>query len=227
MFPMPAALPTADAALALIKPKVRAQTAYTLLAPEARRKLNQNESPYDVPDSVKEAVIARVREAAWNRYPPCSPAPLLARLAERHRWMPDGVLVGNGSNELIQASLTVTVGEGTGVVTPVPTFTLYRLMTEVLGGRHVGVPLTADFEFDLPAIVRAARAPGVRVVVLNSPNNPTGTALADDAVQRLLAETEALVIVDEAYQDFGGPTAIPLLPTQPRLVVLRTFSKAM
>jgi histidinol-phosphate aminotransferase len=100
-------------------------------------------------------------------------------------------------------------------------------MTEVLGGRHIGVPLTADFGFDLPALVRAARAPGVRVVVVNSPNNPTGTALADDAVERLLAETEALVVVDEAYQDFGGPTAIPLLAEQPRLVVLRTFSKAM
>jgi histidinol-phosphate aminotransferase len=152
---------------------------------------------------------------------------LLARLAERHGWTPEGVLVGNGSNELIQASLTVTVGDGTGVVTPIPTFTLYRLMTEVLGGRHIGVPLTADFGFDLPALVRAARAPGVRVVVVNSPNNPTGTALADDAVDRLLAETETLVIVDEAYQDFGGPTAIPLLPEHPRLVVLRTFSKAM
>jgi histidinol-phosphate aminotransferase len=67
----------------------------------------------------------------------------------------------------------------------------------------------------------------VRVVVVNSPNNPTGTPLPDDAVERLLAETEALVIVDEAYQDFGGPTAIPLLAEHPRLVVLRTFSKAM
>jgi histidinol-phosphate aminotransferase len=224
---MPAALPTADAALALIKPKVRAESAYTLSAPDARRKLNQNESPYDVPAPIKEAVIARIRDAAWNRYPPFSPTSLLARLAERHGWTPEGVLVGNGSNELIQASLTVTVGDGTGVVTPVPTFTLYRLMTEVLGGRHIGVPLTADFGFDLPALVRAARAPGVRVVVVNSPNNPTGTALADDAVERLLAETEALVVVDEAYQDFGGPTAIPLLAEQPRLVVLRTFSKAM
>jgi histidinol-phosphate aminotransferase len=224
---MPAALPTADAALALIKLKVRAESAYTLQAPEARRKLNQNESPYDVPAPIKEALIARMRASAWNRYPPFSPTPLLARIAERHGWTPEGVLVGNGSNELIQASLTVTVGDGTGVVTPVPTFTLYRLMTEVLGGRHVGVPLTADFDFDLAALVRAARAPGVRVVVVNSPNNPTGTVLADDAVERLLAETEALVIVDEAYQDFGGPTAVPLLPEHPRLVVLRTFSKAM
>ena len=140
------------------------------------------------------------------------------------------MLVGNGSNELIQATLAVTVGEGSAVVTPVPTFTLYRLLSEVFGGRHVGVPLTPDFEFDVPALIAAAAAAAARVVVVNSPNNPTGTPFPEGeggGVARLLAETEALIVVDEAYQDFGGPTAIPLLAQHPRLVVLRTFSKAM
>src|SRR6266705_4425476 len=227
MRPLPAALPTADAALALIKPRVRAQAAYTLQAPEARRKLNQNESPFDVPAAIKDAVWARVRDAAWNRYPSFTPVELLARLAERHGWTPDGVLVGNGSNELIQATLAVTVAEGSVVVTPVPTFTLYRLLSEVYGGRHVGVPLTAEFAFDVPALIRAAVTAAARVVVVNSPNNPTGTPLPEGAVERLLRETEALIVVDEAYQDFGGPTAIPLLAGHARLVVLRTFSKAM
>ncbi len=227
MRQLPAALPTADAALALIKPRVRAQAAYTLQAPEARRKLNQNESPFDVPVAVKDAVLARVRDAAWNRYPAFTPAELLARLAERHAWTPDGVLVGNGSNELIQATLAVTVADGSAVVTPVPTFTLYRLLSEVYGGRHVGVPLTADFEFDLAALIRAAGTTAARVVVVNSPNNPTGTPLPEGGVERLLGDTGALIVVDEAYQDFGGPTAVPLLAEHPRLVVLRTFSKAM
>ena len=227
MRPSPAALPTADAALALIKPRVRALAAYTLQAPEARRKLNQNESPFDVPAAIKDAVWARVRDAAWNRYPSFTPVELLARLAERHSWTPDGVLVGNGSNELIQATLAVTVAEGSVVVTPVPTFTLYRLLSEVYGGRHVGVPFTADFAFDIPALIRAAVTAAARVVVVNSPNNPTGTPLPEGAVERLLRETEALIVVDEAYQDFGGPTAIPLLAGHARLVVLRTFSKAM
>ena len=223
----PAALPTADAALALIKPRVRALTAYTLQAPEAPRKLNQNESPFDFPIAMKEAVLARMRDAAWNRYPAFAPVDLLARLAERHAWLADGVLVGNGSNELIEATLAVTVAEGSAVVTPVPTFSLYRLLSEVFGGRHVGVPLTPDYQFDLPALVAAAAAAAARVVVVNSPNNPTGTAVPDGGVERLLAETEALIVVDEAYQDFGGPSAVPLLARHPRLVVLRTFSKAM
>jgi histidinol-phosphate aminotransferase len=222
-----AAVSSADRALALIKPEVRAQAAYTLSAPAAARKLNQNESPFDAPDDVKERVARAMLQDAWNRYPPFVPIDLLERLAARHGWVADGVLVGNGSNELIQATLAVTVGAGTPLVTPVPTFSLYRLLAAVLGGRHVPVPLTAEFRFDVDALVRAARESRAGVMVVNSPNNPTGTPLPDGAAERLLAETEALIVMDEAYQDFGGPTAIPLLRDHPRLVVLRTFSKAM
>src|SRR5213592_992569 len=210
--------PAVAAALARIKPEVRAQQAYTLTAPAAARKLDQNESPFDAPDGVKDAVLTAARAAPWNRYPPYTPGDLLERIARRHGWTPDGVLVGNGSNELIQATLAVTVGQGTPVVTPVPTFTLYGLLAAVYGGRQVGVPLTPAFEFDIAALIRAVRDTRAPVVVVNSPNNPTGTPLPEGAAERLLAE---------AYQDFGGPTAIPLLARAPRLVVLRTFSKAM
>src|SRR2546425_11711329 len=219
--------PAVAAALARIKPEVRAQQAYTLTAPAAARKLNQNESPFDAPDGVKDAVLAAARTAPWNRYPPYSPAELLERIARRHGWTPDGVLVGNGSNELIQATLAVTVGHGTPVVTPVPTFTLYGLLVAGYGGRHVGVPLPSAFQFDVTAVIRAARDTRAPVVVVNSPNNPTGTPLPEGAAERLLAGTEALVVLDEAYQDFGGPTAIPLLGRAPRLVGLRTVSQAM
>lgn len=227
MRPSPPAGHTAEAALALIKPEVRALTAYSLVAPAAQRKLNQNESPFDVPDPVKEAVLARVRQAAWNRYPPLTPSELLERLARRHGWTAEGVLVGNGSNELIQATLAVTVGEGTRVVTPVPTFMLYRQLTEVFGGRHIPVPLTDEFQFDVDRLIRTGREAGASVIVINSPNNPTGTPLPEGAAARLLGETRALVVLDEAYQDFGGPSAVPLLRSHPRLVVLRSFSKAM
>jgi histidinol-phosphate aminotransferase len=216
-----------DAALALIKPEVRALAGYTLVAPTAPRKLNQNECPYDVPAPVKTAVLERARHAAWNRYPPFSPADLLERLAARHAWSADGVLIGNGSNELIQATLAVTVGAGTTVVAPVPSFALYPLLTRVYGGRHVGVPLNADFTFDIDGLIAAARETRAAVVIVNSPNNPTGTPLPDDGVERILGGTDGLLVVDEAYQDFGGPTAQPLLAAHPRLVVLRTFSKAM
>ena len=215
------------AALALLKPAVRAQTAYTLAAPAAKRKLNQNESPWDVPAEVKRAVLERALAEPWQRYPEFAPPRLLARLAEYHAWTPDGVLVGNGSNELIQATLAVALAAGDRVVAPSPTFSLYRLLTNVLGGRYVPVALGGGFRYDVDALIAAARRERAKVVVLNSPNNPTGSALPHAAVERVLEETGALVLCDEAYQDFGGPSAIPLLATESRVVVLRTFSKAL
>jgi histidinol-phosphate aminotransferase len=213
--------------LALIKPAVRAQSAYSLSAPAARRKLNQNESPWDVPPALKREVLAAAEGAAWHRYPEFAPPELLAALAEHYGWTPEGVLLGNGSNELIQATLATTLETGDVVVAPAPTFSLYRLLTGVLGGRYRPVPLGPDFAYDLDALVETAARERARVVVLNSPNNPTGSALPQGAVERLLEETGALVVCDEAYQEFGGPTALPLLRESSRVVVLRTFSKAL
>jgi histidinol-phosphate aminotransferase len=220
-------LPDAAEGLALVKPGVRAQAGYTLRALQARRKLNQNECPHDFPPELKRSVLERAAAAPWQRYPEFVPARLVERLAAHYGWRPDGVVVGNGSNELIQATLSVVLASGDAVVAAAPTFSLYRLLTGVLGGRYVPVPLGQRFEFDVDRIVETAAREQARMVVLNSPNNPTGSVLPEGAVERILAETGALVVCDEAYQDFGGPTALPLLRRSARLVVLRTFSKAM
>lgn len=213
--------------LALVKPAVRAQGAYALSAPAARRKLNQNESPWDLPPALKREVLAAAETAPWQRYPEFAPPALIAALAAHYGWVPEGVLVGNGSNELIQATLSVALEAADVVVAPAPTFSLYRLLTGVLGGRYRPVPLGPDFAYDVDALIETAVRERARVVVLNSPNNPTGSALPEGAVERVLEHTGALVVCDEAYQEFGGPTALPLLTGSSRLVVLRTFSKAL
>lgn len=219
--------PDAADGLSFIKPSVRNQTGYALAALPARRKLNQNESPLDFPPELKREVLAAVAALPWQRYPEFAPLDLLALLAERYGWVADGVLVGNGSNELIQATLSVALGAGDAVVAPSPTFSLYRLLTAVLGGRYVPVPLGDGFVFDVDRLIDTARRERARVIVVNSPNNPTGSAVPEGAVERILAQTDALVVCDEAYQDFGGPSAVPLLSQSSRLVVLRTFSKAL
>jgi len=216
-----------EAALAHIKPSVRALGAYTLRPYEPRIKLNQNESPYDVPDEIKARIARRLEHRPWNRYPPFVARDFISAVAEATGWAEEGVLVANGSNELIQAILAVTVSAGTHVVVPEPTFTLYRLMTEVNGGTVASVPLTSDLRFDVDAIVRAARETDAAVIVLCSPNNPTGCWLTEDDIVRIHDQTEALVLLDQAYVEFGGCDGIPLLEGRPRLVVLRTFSKAM
>jgi histidinol-phosphate aminotransferase len=218
--------PRAADGLAFIKPSVRQQPAYVLAAPPAHRKLNQNESPFDFPLELKQQIVDAVTSKPWQRYPEFSPAELRASLASYYGWISEGILTGNGSNELIQATLSVTLGAGDVLVAPSPTFSLYRLLTSVNGGRYVAVPLDDTFTFDVDRLIDAAHRERARVIVLNSPNNPTGSALPEGAVERILAETEAFVVCDEAYQDFGGPTALPLLGQTSRLVVLRTFSKA-
>jgi histidinol-phosphate aminotransferase len=223
---MTESLADASPAVELVKPAVRGQPAYTLAPHQSRRKLNQNESPWDLPEALKREIVERAMALPWNRYPEFVPAELVSRLATAHMWHADGILVGNGSNELIQAVLATTLAPGSTVVSASPTFSLYRLLTNVFGGRYVPVALGRDFRYDMDALILAAVRDRARVVVLNSPNNPTGSALPPDGVERVLEATDALVICDEAYQDFGGPTAVPLLPSSPRVVVLRTFSKA-
>lgn len=215
------------AALRHVKPAVRRMAAYTLRPYKPHIKLNQNESPRDVPEPLRRRILQRLAERPWNRYPPFVADNFVAAVADTHRWPAKGVLVGNGSNELIQAALAVTVGPGVPVVIPEPTFTLYRLMTEVNGGSVVAVPLDAELRFDVDAIVAAARDSAAAVIVLCTPNNPTGAALTPEQILRVHDATEALILLDQAYVEFGGADARPLLDGRPRLVVLRTFSKAM
>ena len=220
------ACPSGSDGVELIKPAVRSTPGYSLISPSAQRKLNQNEAPFDFPPELKREVWALVADQPWQRYPEFAPRDLQIALATHYGWVPDGVLVGNGSNELIQASLAVTLGPDDVVVAPSPTFSLYRILAGVLGGQYVPVPLGPDFRFDIDRLIEVSRRKRARVVVVNSPNNPTGSALPGNAVARILEETDALVVCDEAYQDFGGPSSIPLLAHSSRLVVLRTFSKA-
>ena len=220
-------LPPAADGLGLIKAAVRSQTGYSLASLPAQRKLNQNEAPFDLPDELKREVLEQVVRRPWQRYPESVPHELQTALAAHYDWSADGILVGNGSNELIQATLAVSLAPGDVVVAPSPTFSLYRLLTRVLGGRYLPVPLGHDFAYEVDRLIETVRREQARVLVLNSPNNPTGSALPEGAVERILEQTDALVMCDEAYQDFGGPTALPLLTASSRVVVLRTFSKAL
>lgn len=210
-----------------IKQRVRGLRAYTLAPVRASVKLNQNENPWDAPRRVKEECLLLLVERAWSRYPDFVPAILHEQLAAFAGWRTDGVLAGNGSNELIQALLMVTVGEGKRVLVPEPTFTLYRQIGTVLGGEVLGVPLREDLSFDAAALARAVKDFSPAVTIICSPNNPTGSRLGEQELSELLEVSGGLVVVDEAYFEFSGRTIAPLLERHGNLVVLRTFSKAM
>jgi histidinol-phosphate aminotransferase len=213
-----------------VKPAVRALAAYTLALREAPVKLNQNENPWDLPEALKRRVLERALVRPWSRYPDFDPHELLAALARHSGWTRDGILAGNGSNEMIEAVLMVTVGAGTRVVIPEPTFTLYALMTTILGGEPVRVRLVGGrgsaLGYDVEALLEARRASNATVTIACSPNNPTGSSLALRDVERLCQDGDGLVVIDEAYHEFAGESVVPLLERQANLIVLRTFSKA-
>lgn len=214
-------------ALDTIKTRVRELRPYTLCPERTRVKLNQNENPWDAPLEIKQETLKRISDRAWSRYPDFVPQRLHERLAKFSGWRPEGIIAGNGSNELIQALLMVTVSEGKRVLLSEPTFALYRQITTVLGGEIVSVPLTPELTYDMRALTNAAKSDNPNVVIICSPNNPTGCILDQTDLVSLLEAAPGLVVVDEAYFEFSGQTVVPLLNQHPNLVVLRTFSKAM
>jgi histidinol-phosphate aminotransferase len=119
----------------------------------------------------------------------------------------------------------VTVGPGTRVVIPEPTFTLYRQIVTVLGGEVVSVPLTPALQFDTGAIRDQAKR--ADVIIICSPNNPTGCRIGEEEISDIARDFNGIIVVDEAYHEFSGRTLVPLLAELSNLIVLRTFSKAM
>lgn len=214
-------------ALKHVKPACLAEQGYTLDPLRAPVKVNQNENPFDLPEAAKRRVLEQALAREWSRYPDFDPSELRARLAAFTGWRADGVLCGNGSNELIEALLLTTVGAGTRVVIPEPSFALYGLMTRLLGGTCVPVQLGPNLEYDAAALSRARRETEAPLTIVCSPNNPTGGTLPTPALRALLRESDGLVAVDEAYHEFAGESALELLHEFENLVVLRTFSKAM
>jgi histidinol-phosphate aminotransferase len=213
--------------LKTIKPAVRALCAYTLSPHRASVKINQNENPWDAPARIKEETLRRLNGRKWSRYPDFVPASLHVRLAEFAGWKPEGVLAGNGSNELIQALLMVTVEDGKRVLISDPTFALYRQLATVLGGEVESIPLRPGLQYDVPRLQKAIEETQPDVTIICSPNNPTGCVISDDDLVSLLKASSGIVVVDEAYHEFAGHSVVSLLRDHENLIVLRTFSKAM
>lgn len=222
--------PESRSGLDLIKPEVRALSAYTLHPYAYRHKLNQNENPLGYPEELKQKVWERVARQDWARYPDFDLVEITEKLAAHAGVAPEQVLVGNGSNELIYVTLAVTLSRGDSVILPVPTFSLYKLISRVMGAEVHEIQMGPHDNFALPCreVIERARQHQAKVVILCSPNNPTGTAYEPEQVRAVAAESGALVIVDEAYREFNdGQDFTRLLDEFSNVVILRTFSKAM
>ena len=211
-----------------VRSTVRPLTAYGPPRDPAAVPLHLNESPSDLPPELKSELSARLQAMDWSKYPITDGARLAADLAQAYGTPPDGALAGNGSNELLQLLLFACVEPGDQVVVAEPSFSLYGLQAKALGARLVEVPLrgpSGAFRFPVEELARASR--DAKIVLLGSPNNPTGTTLTLDEASTLAEATPCLLGIDEAYRDFCGQDFSPLLARHPRLVLFRTFSKAL
>src|SRR5207237_6023545 len=195
---------------------IRAMKAYTLELREAATKLNQNESPFDFPEPLKREVLARVSRIPWNVYPEFEATRLRSALANAYGLAPESLLVGNGSNELLASAIATFVEPGRRVAFARPTFALYEKLITIAGGEPV--PIDIDPRSGVLPLDRA----DADVVIVCSPNNPTGGVLPHGGIQRLL-DSGAVVLFDRAYGDFHDDE---LPPPDDRLVVFSTFSKA-
>ncbi len=188
-------------------------------------RLNANECPVPLPAAFSEDLAAAVRDLPLNRYPDGEMKALRHALAARTGHPTDGVWPANGSNEVLTQLLQAYGGPGRSAAVFEPTYVLHRrvcwLTQTDLAERRLDPPFHIGGED-----VAWAHDAGVDVVFVCTPNNPTGTAQTLDTIAGLAAATDALVIVDEAYTDFGGESALPLVADHANVAVVRTFSKA-
>jgi len=211
----------------LVRPEVLAMKAYHVAPSQGLVKLDAMENPYRLPPELAREMGERLAAVAVNRYPDPAAPRLKARLREAMA-IPDAleVVLGNGSDEIIQIVSLALARPGAVVLAPEPSFVMYRMSALAAGMRYVGVPLAADFSLDAEALLEAIRVHRPALTWLAYPNNPTGNLFPREAILRAAAESPGLVVVDEAYYAFsGGATLMDEIARHPNLLLVRTVSK--
>ena len=190
--------------------------------------LSANENSFGLPQPVRQAVDERLARVQLNRYPDATCPDLRRELASMWGVEARNIVVANGGDELLFNIQLAYGGPGRTLVNCPPTFSAYALYAKLTRTTLVNVPRLTNFDVDEEALVAAASAQEVSMVVVTSPNNPTGNLVDVEFVDRLAASTEALVLVDEAYAEFADPSTscVGLVARHENVAVLRTLSKA-
>jgi len=210
----------------LLRTEVLALNAYHVPPAIGMVKLDAMENPYPLPQGLRDEVARLVADAQINRYPDAAAQELKARISEVSA-LPSGmeVLLGNGSDEIIQLLALAVAKPGAVLLSVEPSFVMYRMIATFVGMRYVGVPLTEDFSLDLDATLEAIERERPALVFLAYPNNPTGNLFDAATIKQIIQATPGLVVVDEAYYAFASDSFIPHLAHYDNLLVMRTFSK--
>ena len=206
----------------LVRPEIRTLEPYSVPNVSCELKLDAMENPYDLPSDIKKKVLQRLKSISFNRYPDGQCLALRRAIAGYLKVSVEEVLLGNGSDELILAILLTFGGWGKRIVYPVPTFSVYGILTQVTGGIKREVFLEEDFQLNSRKILKEYPD----VVFLAYPNNPTGNCFSREEILEIADKSRGIVVIDEAYFEFSNRSFINQLSEFDNIIILRTFSKA-
>lgn len=211
----------------IFRPEILALSAYHVPPATGMIKLDAMENPYPLPPALREEISSLMKQAPINRYPDASAVSLKSSL-RRALVIPDdmSILLGNGSDEIIQIIAMATAKPGAVLMSVEPAFVMFRLIATFTNIQYVGVPLKQDFSLDLDLMLSAIAKHRPAVIFLAYPNNPTGNLFDPEAIKQIIAATPGIVVVDEAYQAFADNSFIDELSEYPNLLLMRTLSKS-
>jgi len=212
-----------------VRRDVQGMHAYAIQPSAGLVKLDAMENPFRLPDALQRELGERLGRVAINRYPTTCVGDVVAALS-RHVELPPGgaLMLGNGSDEIISLLAMAFDVPGATILAPVPGFVMYEASAKLQGLAFTGVPLTADFELDLPAMLAAIARHRPALTYLAYPNNPTANLWDErsvEAIVKAVGEQDGFVVFDEAYQPFSSRTWLPRITEHEHVVVVRTLSK--
>ncbi len=209
-----------------IRPEIRELSAYHVPDASGLVKLDAMENPYGLPQGLLSRWQDGLASVALNRYPDPAATELQHRLIDVMQ-VPQGrsIVLGNGSDELIQMLALAVAAEGRCILSFEPGFVMYSMIARFAGMKYVGVPLTADFSLDMDKTRAAIELYQPALIFIAFPNNPTGNLFDAVAVEEIIRIAPGLVVVDEAYHPFALSSFMPKLDEFDQLVVMRTVSK--
>ncbi|PKM89851.1 MAG: histidinol-phosphate transaminase [Firmicutes bacterium HGW-Firmicutes-10] len=209
-----------------VRAKIVNLVPYKVSETNYRWTLNANESPINLFDQWQDEILSELKKESINLYPSANCDSLRELLATYNSCLPENIVCGNGSDEIIKMVTEVFVDQKDKVVIPTPTFSEYFTSVAVAGGEVIEVPSKADFTFDVDEIIFQANQNNAKLIFLCVPNNPTGSALPDTEIVRIINDTQSIIAIDEAYFEFYGKTSAAIALKNERVIVMRTLSKA-
>lgn len=211
----------------IIRPEILALSAYHVPPAAGMIKLDAMENPYSLSPELRDEIAQLTANAPINRYPDASAAALKEKLRQTLAISDDiDILLGNGSDEIIQIIAMAVAKPGAVLISVEPSFVMFRMIATFANIQYIGIPLTQDFSLDLNAMLAAIVKHKPAVVFLAYPNNPTGNLFDRAEILSIIQATSGIVIIDEAYQAFADSSFINELDQFPNLLLMRTLSKS-